>query len=218
MIGLICLEVYNSIFNITEENNKFELYTYNFDEFSLEELKIELDEILSNSDIIPTQLQHEITGQRIIQAYKKLKSEKSSTDGDIIPLMGYAIFPFRDFENYLRVVVGLDEDDIQMISKQHNSFFIIYELSLGTYTTKDNSEAVHTMDDHEGNLQIEYGDISMKTKLTLTRFGSTFGTLRFDEKSFFGTLLSFTPYWDYKPTNAILFDSPDGFTRDNLLK
>ena len=28
------------------------------------------------------------------------------------------------------------------------------------------------------------------------------GTLKFDEKSFFHTLLGFTPYWDYKPTNS----------------
>ena len=28
MIGLVDLEVYNSIFNITEENNKFELYKF----------------------------------------------------------------------------------------------------------------------------------------------------------------------------------------------
>ena len=32
MVGLTSLEVYNSIFNITEEN-KFELYSDNFDEF-----------------------------------------------------------------------------------------------------------------------------------------------------------------------------------------
>ena len=34
MIGLIDLEVYNSIFNITEENNKFELYTDTFKVFN----------------------------------------------------------------------------------------------------------------------------------------------------------------------------------------
>ena len=50
------------------------------------------------------------------------------------------------------------------------------------------------MGDHEGTLQIEYDDDTMKTKLVLTRFGSTFGTLRFDERSFFDTLLCFTPY------------------------
>ena len=40
MIGLVSLEVYNSLFNITEENNKFELYTgYLEDEFSYTKLK-----------------------------------------------------------------------------------------------------------------------------------------------------------------------------------
>ena len=32
-LGLVNSEVYNSIFNITQENNKFELYTDSFDEF-----------------------------------------------------------------------------------------------------------------------------------------------------------------------------------------
>ena len=49
------------------------------------------------------------------------------------------------------------------------------------------------MVDHEGNLKIEYDDISMKTKLISTCFGGTFGTLGFDEKSFFNTLVGFTP-------------------------
>ena len=59
MIGLITLEVYNSVFNTTEENNKFELYTDSFDEFSFEELKDEVEEILNISDITPYHLQHE---------------------------------------------------------------------------------------------------------------------------------------------------------------
>ena len=57
----------------------------------------------------------------------------------------------------------------------------------------------------------------MKTKLILKQFGGTFGTLRFDERSFFNTLLGFTPYWDYKPTNAIHADSPVEYTSDKLL-
>ena len=57
LIGLISLSVHNSIFNITEENNKFELYTDTFDDFSFEELKDELKEILSISDITPSHLQ-----------------------------------------------------------------------------------------------------------------------------------------------------------------
>ena len=41
-LGLTSLEVYNSLFSITEEKNKIELYTDTFDEFSFEELKHEL--------------------------------------------------------------------------------------------------------------------------------------------------------------------------------
>ena len=57
----------------------------------------------------------------------------------------------------------------------------------------------------------------MKTKLILKRFGGTFGTLRFDEKLFFNTLLGFTPYWNYKPTNAIHADRPGGYTSEKIL-
>ena len=66
--------------------------------------------------------------------------------------MGYARSPFQDFDSYLRSVVGLGEDDLQIISKQNNSFFITYELSPGTHTIKDNSKAVYTMGDHENTL------------------------------------------------------------------
>ena len=38
--------------------------------------------------------------------------------------MAYARSPFRDFESYLRIVVGLDENDIQLILKQYNSKFV----------------------------------------------------------------------------------------------
>ena len=50
------------------------------------------------------------------------------------------------------------------------------------------------MVDHDRTLQIKYDDISMKAKLILTRLGGNFGTLRFDEKTFFTTLLGFRPF------------------------
>ena len=56
----------------------------------------------------------------------------------------------------------------------------------------------------------------MKTKLILIRFDSTFGLLRFDERSFFSTFLGFTPYWDYKPSNAIRANSPGACTSDKI--
>ena len=133
-------------------------------------------------------------GPSINEAYKKMRSEKSSTGGYILILKGSARSPFREFESYLRLVVGSNEDDIQLILKQYNSNFVSYELPPGIYTINGISEAVYTMGDHEGTLKIEYKDISMKTKLIITRFDGTLRTLIFEEKSFYNTLLGFTPY------------------------
>ena len=80
MLALITLEVLSSLFDITEENNEFELYTKNIDEISSSELKDELEEIAIISYISPQHLQHEKTGLKIIEEYKKLKLEKTSTE------------------------------------------------------------------------------------------------------------------------------------------
>ena len=111
MLGLTDLEVHNSLFNINKTNNKFELYTDTFDKFSFEKLKDELEETLMIPNITDDHLEDEITGPRVIKAYWDLRSEKSSTDGYNILLMGYARLPFRDFESDLRIVVRLNEDD-----------------------------------------------------------------------------------------------------------
>ena len=196
MIGLKDLEAYNSIFNINKRNNKFELYADTFDEFSFEEMKDEVEEILNIPNITDDLLEDRTLGLRLIQAYWKLRSEKSSHDGYIILLMGYARSPLGDFESYLRIVVGLEEDNIRLISKQYNAHFVTYELEPGRYTIEDLQKAVYPLGDHEGTLKIEYDDLNKKTKLILTRLGSTFGTLRFDEHSFLNTLLGLDPYWD----------------------
>ena len=120
MLGLTDLEVYNSIFNIRNENNKLDIYTDTFDAFSFEELKDELEEILDTSKLTNDQLEDETIAPSVIQAYRKLRSEKSSTDGYIILVMGYARSLFRDFESYLRIVIDLHEDDIRWILKQYN--------------------------------------------------------------------------------------------------
>ena len=119
MIRLTSLEVYNSMFNVTQDNNKLELYTDTFDEFSFEELKDELEQILSFSHVTPPHRQHEIhaiIGPRKIEAYE-LRLQNSSTDDYVFLIMGHARSPFRDFESYLRFVVGLNECDIQLILK-----------------------------------------------------------------------------------------------------
>ena len=85
---------------------------------SFNELKDELGEILDISNITSEHLQGQGRGPRIILAYKKLETEKRQTDGYFMLLTGYARYSFRDFESYLRIEVGLDEDDIQLILKQ----------------------------------------------------------------------------------------------------
>ena len=216
MLGFTDLEVYNSIFIIAKGNNKFELYTDTFDGFSFEELKDELEEIINISNFTDDHLEDETIGPRIIKAYWELKSEKSSTDGYIILLMGYARSLFRDFESYVRIIVGLDEDDIRLFIKQHNASFVTHELDPGNYTFEDLQEAVYPLGDHERTLQIEY-DGSNKSKFILKRFGSTMGTFSFDEKSFFNALLGFTPYWDHKLANAIHADSNGVYSNNKTL-
>ena len=126
--------------------------------------------------------------------------------------------PVRDFESSLRIVVRLDEDDNQLILKQFDSISVIYESSPGIYIMKDISEIVYIIDDHEATLQIESDDVTIKTKLILTRFGSTVGTLKFNIKFlFFRTIPNFEPFWENKPTNAFSADISGVYTSDKIL-
>ena len=202
MIGLTDLEVYNSIFNKTEENNKFEIYRDIPTKFHFLDLKDELEEILGIQDLTREHLLDDETASRIIDEYHKLSHEKKNSDGYTILLLNYSRSQFRDFESYLRIRVGLDEEDIQLILKDYNSHFITYELTPGLYTIQDISDVVHTFSGHTEDIEIEYNDISMKTKNILKykdlRENFGLGTLRFDKKSFFHTLLDHDPYFDYK--------------------
>ena len=120
-----------SIFNISKVNNKFEIYRDSSNKFGFLELKDELEEILNISHITNEHLNDEVLGPRIIDEYTKLSHEKKNSDGYMLLLVGYSRSLFRDFESYLRIVVCLDEEDIQLILKQYNSHFITYELTPG---------------------------------------------------------------------------------------
>ena len=202
MIGLTDLEVYNSIFNITEENNKFEIYRNMSNKFGFLELKDEIEEILDISHITDDHLKAEILGPHIIDELIKLSTEKKNTDGYMMILLAYAKSPFRDFETYLRIVVRLDEKDIQLVLKEYNSHFITYELPPGIYSIQDILDTINTFSGHMETIQIEYDDISMKSKIILKCIDEqdilVLVTLRFDKRSFYHTLLGFIPYWDYK--------------------
>ena len=221
MLGLVNLEVYNSIFNITEKNNKVEIYRDISNKFGLLELKNRLEEILNIPHITTEHLDDEILGPRIIDEYIKLTIEEKNRDGYMILLLGYSASSFRDFESYLRLVVGLDEVDIRLILKEYNSHFITYELTPGIYTIQDNSEAIQTFSGHQETIQLKYDDISIRTTIVL-KFKNeekkfALGTLRFDMQSFFHTLLGFSPYWDYKPTNYNHVLIPGVYPSDKII-
>ena len=88
MIDLVDLEVYNSIFNITEENNKFQIYRDSSNKFGFLELKDELEEILNISHITNEHLDEKVLGPHIIDAYIKLSHEKKNSDGYMLLLVG----------------------------------------------------------------------------------------------------------------------------------
>ena len=107
---------------------------------------------------------------------------------------------FQDFESFLRTQIDLVEDDINLVLDEYNSNFITYKLTPGIYTFKDFSETLFNILQPEypgpGNVvDIEYDDITLKTKLVV-RYGII--AIRFDEKSFFNTVLGFNSGWDYK--------------------
>ena len=95
------------------------------------------------------------------------------------------------------------EEDIKLDLDEYNSSFITYEITPGIYTFKDISEARFNILQSEypgpsNVIDIEYDDITMKAKLVV---GFRIIAIRFDEKSFFSTVLGFTPGWDYKHYN-----------------
>ena len=106
-------------------------------------------------------------GPRIIDEFFKLTHEKKNSDAYLILLLGYSKSLFRDFESFLRTVIGLDEEYIQLMLKQYNSHFVTYELTLGNYTIQDISDTIHTFSGHSEIIESEYDDITMKTKMFL---------------------------------------------------
>ena len=121
----------------------------------------------------------------------------------MIILAIYISSVFQDFKSFLRTRIDLVEDDIKLVLDEYNSSFITYELQPGIYTFKDISEALLKIlqpeyDGYLNAIDIEYDDIIMKTKLEV-RAGII--AIRFDEKSFFNTVLGFTPGRGYKHYN-----------------
>ena len=152
MIGITDLEIYNSIFNKAEQNNKLQLYIFldeKADGMSYTKVRDEIEKDLDVSDITATDLQNDIIGPIIIEEYREQVTKIMEDDGYMNILSGYPRYVFQDFESYLRTEIDLVEDDIELVLDKYKSTFITYELDPGIYTFKDLSEALFKILQHE---------------------------------------------------------------------
>ena len=190
MMGLTDLEVYNSLFNLTEENKKFELYKFPDEKnggITYEKVRDEIKRDLDISDITAADLQNDLIAPIIIEEYKEQVTKRMKHEQYMNIVAGYVSSVFQDFESYLRTEVDLIKDDIKLVLDECNSSFISYELQPCIYTFKDISEVLFNILQTEypgpsNVIVIEYDDITMKTKLDVR---SGIVAIRFDEKSFF---------------------------------
>ena len=146
------------------------------------------------SDITATDLQDDIIEPVIIEKYREQVTKGLNDDKYMLILAMYIDSGFQDFESFLRTKVDLVEDDIKLVLEEYNSNFITYELEPVNYTFKDLSKALSNILQLEypstnSEIAIELGDVTRKTKLVV-RLGII--AIRFDENSFFITILGFT--------------------------
>ena len=145
MIGLTDLEVHNSIFNITEENNKFELYKFPDEKaggVTYIKVRDEIEKDLGIEDITAADLQDDIIGPIIIEEYRDQVTKRMKDEQYMNILAIYTRSVFQDFESFLRTQIDLVEDDIKLVLDEYNSSFITYELKPGSYSYKETSEAL----------------------------------------------------------------------------
>ena len=148
IIGLVDLEVYNSIFTITEENNKLEFYKFPDQKaggVTYEKVRDDIEKDLDIEDITPADLQDDIIAPIIIDEYREQVTKRMNDVGYMNILSGYRSSVFQDFESYFRTEVELVADDVKLVLDEYNSSFLTYELEPGIYTFKDISEAFLTL-------------------------------------------------------------------------
>ena len=209
MIGLTDLEVYNCIFIITEENNKFQLYKFPDEKsggITYEKVRDEIEKDLDIEDITAADLQDEIIGPIISEEYKEQVTKRMKDEQYMNILAIYTSSVIQDFESFLRTQIDMIEDDVKLVLEEYNSSFFTYELEPGIYSYREISEALFNIlqleyPSSDSKILIRLDDITRKTKLVV---GSGIIAIRFDEKSFFSTILGFTAGWDYKHYNQYL--------------
>ena len=138
------------------------------------------------SEITASDLEDDILTPNIIEEYRDQVTKRIKDGGHMRILAIYFSSVFQDFERFLRTEVDLVQYDIKLVLDEYNSCFITFELEPGIYTFQDISEALLKIlqpkqDGYHNAINIEYDDITMKTKLVVR---SRIMAKEFDEKSF----------------------------------
>ena len=206
MIGLTDLEKYNSVINITEENNKFKLYKFPDEKsgaITYGKVRDEIERDLDISGFTAADLQYDLIAPSIIEEDKEQVTKRMKNKQYMNIVAGYVSSVFQEFESFLRTEVDFIEDDIKWVLDDYNSSFFTSELQPGIYTFKDISEALFNILQTEypgpsNVIVIEFDDFTRKTKLVVE---DGIIPIRLEEKSFFSTSLGFTSGWEYKHYN-----------------
>ena len=175
MIGLTDLEVYNSIFNITEENKKLQLYKFPDEKIggvSYEKVGVEIERDLDISDITAADLQDETMRPIIFKEYREKVTKRMRDDKYMLILSMYVDSVLQDFESFLRTQIDLVEGDVRLVLDEYNSSFVTYKITPGIYTFKDLSEVLFNIlqlkyPESSSGIVIEFDDITRKTKLVV---------------------------------------------------
>ena len=128
MIGLTDLEVYNSIINITEQNNICEPYMFHDEKcgcISNEKIRDEIEKDFGISDFTAAGLQDEIIAPIITKEYRE-QVTKRMKDGKYMPILAmYIDSVFQHFESFLRTRVDFVEDDIVWFQMNINPVLLL---------------------------------------------------------------------------------------------
>ena len=111
------------LFLITEENNKFELYTFSVSKIggvTYEKVKNEIEKDLDISDFTATDLQDELIGPINIEEFREQESERMKNDQYMKISAIYTSTIFQYFESFLRTEVALVGDDFRLVLDECN--------------------------------------------------------------------------------------------------
>ena len=118
MIGLTDLEVYNSLFDITEQNIKLQLYKFPNEKsggISYTNSRDDIARDLGFSDITAADIEDDIIAPNIIEEQREQVAKRMKDVGFMNIVTGYVSSVFQNFESYLRTEVDLAKDDIKLV-------------------------------------------------------------------------------------------------------